>query len=163
MLCAFLLTGCDDENLSPKEYASALVTSYDDYCEEFDLISQALSKGQNVTAQKLCDEASGMLDDIKELKAPKKLSDEQDSLKKICDNEKEKISLQKEMLEIISDGTENITDEQKTRIDEIKEELSVLSVQSDQFEKLVYSLADKYLEKKEKEPVNLLDQSYAEE
>ncbi len=163
VLCTLLFTGCGDDNLSPQEYASALVTSYDDYCKEFDRISEALSKGQNVTAGKLCDEASEMLDDMTELKAPKKLSDEHDSLKTICKNEKEKLSLQKELLEIISDGEENITDEQKTRIEEIKEKLSVLSVQSDKFEKLVYDLADKYLEKKDNKPVNLLDISQPEQ
>lgn len=158
LLSAVVLTGCGDKKLSAKDYASELITAYDDYCNEFDSISEALTKGQNVTAGKLCDEASELLDDMIALEAPKKLSEDHKNITKICESEKEKLSLQKELLDIISEGTENLTDKQETRIQEITDRLSVLSLESDKFEIQVKKVADKYLEKQESEPVNLLDQ-----
>ena len=145
LLILSVFCSCGEESLSKTDYASAVVTIYGDYCDKFDEISEALQKGQRVTANTLCDEATEIMDAMIELAPPTAFKDEHEDIVGYCENEKEKLSLQKEYLEIAKDA-ENLTEEQKTRITELQERLSILSLQSDKLEIKVAEIAGKQLE-----------------
>ncbi|MBE6853262.1 MAG: hypothetical protein E7505_07265 [Ruminococcus sp.] len=148
-------SGCD-ENLSKNEYATLVVNIYSEYEQKFDEIIAAIQSQQRVTADSLCDEASKIMDDMIALEPPVAFSDEDERLEDYCKNEKEKLSLQKEYMKLVKDE-ENITPEQKERISEITERMSVLSLNSDKFYRLVDEIAGKQLETQTEPPENLLE------
>ena len=135
-----LLGGCD-EGISGKDYASQVVSLYGDYSHKFDEISQALTKGQRVTATSLCDEASEIIDEIAALEPPVAFKDEHKIISACCKKEKEKLDLQKEYLEIAK-NEDNLTDEENARIKEIQEKMGELSLQSGTFYNQVQKIAE---------------------
>lgn len=141
---AILLTGCD-QGVSGEDYASQVVSLYGDYSKKFDEITQALSKGQRVTATSLCDEASEIIDEIDALKPPVAFKDEHKIISDCCKKEKEKLELQKEYLDIAKNEG-HLTDEENARIKEITEKMSNLSLQSGTFYNQVQKIADKELQ-----------------
>ena len=144
-LCAFtlLLGGCS-EGTTATDYASQVVTLYGNYSDKFNEITEALTRGQSVTAVSLCNEAAEIIDEIDALEPPIAFKDEHKVISECCKKEKEKLDLEKEYINISKeDGA--LTDEQQKRVDEITERLSDLSLQSGSFYNAVDKIAGKVL------------------
>ncbi len=149
LFISFLFFGCEeDKTLSKTEYASSVVTVYEGYSDKFDEITEAMQKGQRVTATVLCDEAATFMDEISSLAPPTAFKDEHEKIKEYSSKEKRKLELLKEYIEIAKDEA-NLSEEQLERISVIQEESSLLSLESDKFYALVYQIADKQLDERE--------------
>lgn len=146
VMLSTMATGCE-ENLSKEEYASKAVIIFEDYSDKFNEIVTAMGKDQRITAIKLCDEALDILDEMIALSPPAAFKDEDDEIERCCRDEKEKLTLQKEYLDLAADE-DNLTDEQKQRISTIQERVGELSSRSGKFYTIVALVADKELERK---------------
>lgn len=156
---AVFLCGCSEKSMSKADYASAVVSLYGKYSDKFDEIITAISKGQRITAAELCDEAYSILDEMSELVPPVAFRDEHEDIVQYCKDEQEKLTLQKEYMDIVKDG-KDIPEDKTERIEEIQQRLSELSLKSDKFYVKVAQIADKELEKQTEQEKNLLDDAY---
>ena len=107
LFISFLFFGCEeDKTLSKTEYASSVVTVYEGYSDKFDEITEAMQKGQRVTATVLCDEAATFMDEISSLAPPTAFKDEHEKIKEYSSKEKRKI--EREILKAFGRNTENL-------------------------------------------------------
>ncbi|MDO5558878.1 MAG: hypothetical protein Q4F95_04710 [Oscillospiraceae bacterium] len=152
----FSLNSCE-QNMSRSEYASEVVTIYTEYSDKFEEIYEAVEAGQRVTAAGLCDEALDILKKYDDLKPPQVLKDEHEKIKQCCSDENEKISLQKELLELSRD-TKELSEQQQSRLAEITNRMQELSSKSALFEETVDLIAGKELETQTTTDRNMLNQ-----
>lgn len=150
------LTGCE-KNMSRTDYASSVLNIYSEYTKKFDEIYDAVQGGQTVTAGKLCDEASDILKKMTDLNPPQVFKDEHKKVVKCCDDENEKLSLQKELIEL-SKNASSLTQEQQERANEITNRMQELSAKSGDFEQIVEVIAGKQLETQATTDKNMLNQ-----
>ncbi len=146
VIILFMFGSCGEAEttMSKTDYASSVVSLYSQYSKKFDEISTAIQNEQRVTISRLCDDAEVILDDMKALLPPLAFKDEHKRISKCCDDEKEKLELQKEYITLLKDNAE-MTDKEKERKKEIEDRMSELSAKSDSFYAEVDDLAKQQL------------------
>lgn len=147
-LMVFMVSGCSDsEYVSGTQYASDLADLYIGYSEVFDQITEALENERTVTAVELCNQAKKILDAMSDLKHPVSFNEDHKVIVQCCENEKRKIDLEKEYLDMAQQGG-SLTDEQKQKLQDITDELSLLSAKSGLLGQQVDRIASERLETK---------------
>ena len=159
VIMLFTLGSCGEveTTMSKTDYASSVVSLFSQYSKKFDEISEAIQKGQRVTISKLCDDAEVILDDMKALIPPIAFKDEHKRISKCCDDEKEKLELQKEYITLLKDDAE-LTDKEKERKTEVEDRMLQLSAKSGNFYVEVDDLAKQQLPKQTTADRNMLNQ-----